>query len=847
MTTTETLPLDAPHAAEATLDLEPARASALAPAPSEHDRYEDLGLIASGSFGEVRRVLDRKLARVVAMKVLHAELAARPGLGARLIQEARLTARLQHPGIVGVYDFGERADGRIWITMPEVRGRTLARVIDEVDEARRGGTAGAWTERRVLEALGRVCQAVAFAHQNGVVHRDLKPDNIMVGELGEVYVMDWGLSRSIRNDATAHDATGHDATAHDASDHVPAAELAALLEAAGARDPRFTTDGAVVGTPAYMAPEQARGEVSRHGPAVDIHALGAILYHLLAGRPPYQGSAAFVIARVAAGPPPPIESVARVPDELAAVCRRAMARDPSERFPEASAMAAALFDWLDGLTRRERALAALEAAPSPELGALAERETSLRREAEIALASTPRHAKASAKLAAWEQLDEADRVAQERRLLETRWLTAVHGALALDPTLDAAHAALADHYRAALLEAESSGHHDEAARFETLLGVHDRGRHRAFLEGRGLLSIDTDPPGAIATLHRYEPSHRRLVPRGARVLGPTPIRELALERGSYLVELSRPGGPTVRHPVCIGRGEHWDGRPPGEAEPSPIPLPGTMDLDVDEVYIPAGWAVIGGDPHAPDSLARRRVWIDGFVIARFPVTNQAYLDFLDALLAEGREAEALAACPRSNLGAGPDAEDRLAFPRDRDGRFTLPASDPVQRWTPDSPATLMSHRAATAYAAFMAARTGRPYRLPNELEREKAARGVDGRAFPWGNTCDPSWACLLESHEGEPGRVSVHAFPDDESPYGVRGLAGNTRDFCANLWRREGPPLDGDRLRVTVEHPAEHEHVSVRGGAWSSVESHCRAAARFGMKPDHRRSATGLRLVRSFP
>src|SRR5690349_13667053 len=257
-------------------------------APTLPPRYRDLGRIASGGFGEVRRVFDTALDRMVAMKILHADVAARPKVAARFLSEVKLTAGLAHPGIVAVHDWGRLDDGRLWYTMREVRGRTLGEVIDDVHEAADDAgfheTPSGWTFRRLVDAFGRVCQAVAYAHRRGVVHRDLKPDNIMVGELGDVLVMDWGLGRRVS----------------DVSDITDIAEPSAVVDSvapdAGAEG--LTHHGDVLGTPSYMPPEQALGQLELHGPPSDVYALGAILYHLLAGRPPYKGTALWVLAQV---------------------------------------------------------------------------------------------------------------------------------------------------------------------------------------------------------------------------------------------------------------------------------------------------------------------------------------------------------------------------------------------------------------------------------------------------------------------------------------------------------------------------------------------------------------------
>src|SRR5262249_30986351 len=158
----------------------------------------------------------------------------------------------------------------------------------------------------------------------------------------------------------------------------------------------------------------------------------------------------------------------------------------------------------------------------------------------------------------------------------------------------------------------------------------------------GRLTLVTDPAGAQVTLCRYALSERRLVPEVVAEIGPTPIVDRPLTRGSYLLRIAAPGRAEVAYPVLIEPGEHWDRGRRGSREPHPVPLPRADELGADEVYVPAGWCWTG-DPDALDGLPRRRVWIDGFVVGRFPVTNEDYLAFLNHLVAEGREEEALSA------------------------------------------------------------------------------------------------------------------------------------------------------------------------------------------------------------
>jgi serine/threonine-protein kinase len=795
-------------------------------------RYRDQGRIAAGGFGEIRRVHDLQLDRVVAMKLLRADVAGAAQIQARFLAETRLTAGLEHPGIVGVYDNGRLDDGRLWFTMREVRGRTFGAVIDEVHAAagREGfrETASGWTFRRLVDAFARVCQAVAYAHRRDIVHRDLKPDNLMVGELGETLVMDWGLGRRVG--------------ARDLRDE------GATVDAEDDANSQLTRHGDVLGTPAYMPPEQALGQRELHGLASDVYALGAVLYCLLSGRHPYEGgSASAVLRQVLLGPPLPLALAAKgkpLPVELAAICEKAMQREISARYPDAEVLAGEVVAWLDGARRREQALAAVERVQAKGAGiaALRVRKAALEAEARRLLEDVKPFEAVERKAPAWAREDEAARLGREAALLETEWLEGMHGALTVEPELPEAHAALAEHYKERLLEAERASRGEDVIRFEALLRAHDRGAYGALLRGEGALTLVTDPPGASVSLYRYVEEKRRLLPVLVEEIGPTPIRKRAILKGSYLCVIRAEGRAEVRYPVLVERGGHWDGVPPGETEPFAVPLPREGELGPDEVYVPAGWCSVGGDAEAADSLPARRIWVDGFVMGRFPVTDGEYLDFVNDVLATEGEAAALAVAPRRGAGAAEKRESLPIFGRSAEGRFVLQEDS-----APDLPAVLMDWNAASLYAYWHGRRRGRPARLPNELEREKAARGADGRVVPWGSHLDATFACALESHRGVPGPVVVGAYPVDESPYGIRGLAGNTRDWCANTWKQEGPLVEGGRLRMDPLPPADDDFRIVRGGTWGSSIATSRSASRFGSRPGTRWLAVGARVVWSYP
>ena len=299
-------------------------------------RYEDLGLIGTGGMGEVRRVRDVVLDRTVAMKIVRGDRAGLTHAIARFLEEAHATAQLQHPGIVPVHDVGQLDDGRPWFTMREVRGEPLEDVIRAVHRADGSPSTTGWTFRRVLAAFVAICNTVAYAHRRGVLHRDLKPGNLMLGDLGEVYVLDWGIAKILGRVLVEGD---------EPVVRGPAAALA-------------TRVGKISGTPGFMAPEQASETAAASDPAVDLYALGAVLYVALCGHEPYTGSSAEILEQLRMGPPVPVQERARGPvaAELAGICSRAMAREPRKRFPTADALGGAVQDWLVGARRREQAL-----------------------------------------------------------------------------------------------------------------------------------------------------------------------------------------------------------------------------------------------------------------------------------------------------------------------------------------------------------------------------------------------------------------------------------------------------------------------------------------------------------
>ena len=717
--------------------------------PAFPERYEVLEFVAAGGMGEVWRLRDLRLDRELAGKVL---LAGRIGAGeGRFEREARTLARLDHPAVVGIIDIGILEDGRPWFTMPLIEGRTLRELVDEAHSAGMGSVA----RRRLLDTLRTVAHAVAYAHERGVVHRDIKPANVMVGSHGEVFVLDWGISR------------------------LGGAEDLVAEELLGPG----TRVGTVLGTPGYLAPEQASGDPELHVPSVDVYALGATLYTVLVGRVP------------SANPWDDDVELMSMPPDLSELVSAAMSRRGSRR-PSASAFAKALGDHLDGARRAEMARKLVEEARPDwrRLGQLEREANAAEESARRALQQVPPHAPIEKKRPAWAMEDLARDIRLQAELAQLKQVQTVQGALNIDPECAEAHEDLADHYADQLKVAETANDPTRALRSEWLLREHDRGRHEALLRGHGRLTLDSDPSGARARLQRFEERDRRLVPGKAQDLGRTPV-DVQLAAGSYLVTLTHPSGQETRYPALIRRGGTW-------AE-APVHLP--EHIEDGWCYVPAGPAIIGGDPEAADPLPLGRPLIEGFLMRRFPVAVAEYKRFLEETgLDEHAPLRNGAAWGLHMGGAGWEIRDD---------------------WEPDHPVGGLSWHAAVACAEWLGGR------LPTEVEWEKAARGVDGRGFVWGSSFETTFANVLNARRGTPGPCPLLEFPSDETVHGVRGLGGNIRDWCANAYLA----IDG------TENPA---YRVLRGGAWNNTAYYARAASRFAAAPERAVSLGGVRPVR---
>jgi tetratricopeptide (TPR) repeat protein len=309
-------------------------------------RYRVSSEVARGGQGAILKVHDEDLRRPLAMKVVLGDVddgsgaavsSISPKTLGRFLEEAQVTAQLDHPGIVPVHELGLDSEGRVYFTMRLVKGQDLGFIYEKAWKGEDG-----WSRTRAVNVLVKVCEAMSYAHHKGVIHRDLKPANVMVGGFGEVYVMDWGLARVL-----------------DAEDAKDLRIDQSRLGIAGAafddeEDALMTMDGDIVGTPSFMPPEQALGELAAMGPHSDVYSVGAMLYMLLAGHKPYvrpdeKLGLLDIVLKVQSQAPHPLDKEAPdAPQELVAICEKAMQRDPRRRYPDMSGLAEDLRAYLEG-------------------------------------------------------------------------------------------------------------------------------------------------------------------------------------------------------------------------------------------------------------------------------------------------------------------------------------------------------------------------------------------------------------------------------------------------------------------------------------------------------------------
>ncbi|MBW2458890.1 MAG: SUMF1/EgtB/PvdO family nonheme iron enzyme, partial [Deltaproteobacteria bacterium] len=827
--TTETLPT----LSGAKVSYRPSRDPGGIPGRLPGPRYRGKKPLGAGGVGKVVATRDREIGRTVALKTLHDHAAYDTSLVRKFLVEARVTAQLEHPNIVPVYDLGVLPDGRPFYTMRVVKQPSLGDVLAIGDTTR-------WPLVRLLGAFLQVSRALAYAHSLGVLHGDIKPENILLGDFGEVYLADWGLTK-----VQPHSAVRTHRSTHPPPSLPDDLDGGALkLHTIEQHDVSTSPPG---GTPGYLAPEVALGDGKKVDHRADLFSLGVVLYEILTGEQPFIGDTARarVVATVATKPDPPREVDPSCPLLLEDLCLGLLEKDRDQRIQSAEEVADQIEDYLEGAKEKERrkqeALRLCEQARAP-VGThfdLEEERRKLTKRAAEMLKGVEGYQPVEDKRPAWhleERAAEADRDAARALAQAVELYTK---ALGYDVTCRQAHEGLAELYWSRAKQAEARRSHATQIYYEALVLEHDRGgRFEALLKAKATLTIRSSPSGASVRILRYREHDRVLVAEDARSLGTTPIEQIEVEPGSYLLLVHAPGYRELRYPVAVGRGESHE---------ADVNLYTDEEIGEGFVLVPGGPVILGGDPDAIESIPRQEVFVPDFAVAEFPVTIRDYCSYLDALdrndpeEAEKRAPNNLRSTTVSIVKRG---EDGRWEPHDMviegEARELFP---PERFW--EVPINMVTWFDGLAYCRWLTAQQGATIRMPTEAEWEKAARGADRRFYPWGDQFDPTFCLMLESRAFTQQPEPVGTFPVDQSPYGVRDMAGGMREWVADKFGERSVTEQANEPEPSEDTKrAETGYRGLRSGCWHAVRGWSRAASRGNMYATMRGTALTFRCVK---
>jgi serine/threonine protein kinase/formylglycine-generating enzyme required for sulfatase activity len=774
--------------------LAPAPATAPVPNPADllGSRYKKLFPLGAGGLGEVTACEDMVLGRTVAVKAGH-QRGDVDAYSSKVIlaREARIISHLEHPNIIPIYDAGTDAARGPFYVMRQVTESSLEAIL----RRRRLGEGDPkdYTLGRLLRYFLQVCNAVDYAHHRGVIHCDIKPANILLGDYGEVLLVDWGLAQS-----------------------------------------RTHPLGVRGGTLGYMAPEQMDLSIDRFDERTDVFALGSILYEILAGCSAFPEVKTSDVTTLGKDPmamyqmpalPSTVAVGLEVSPEVEDICMRAIAISRDERLATARLLADAIDEFIEGSKQKERKR--IEADKSADAGdELAERyhEFVESRPEKLMVFRALR-----ADIVPWASPDDKQDLwdAEDMvRITDALQVRTFHSAVsAYERALDAvpnhirARRGLARLFMSELQRARRRGDSLDEIAYEQLLREVDDGEYVHELQRDGMLELNIGANAGRVTLAKLVERDRRLVEASVEVLGDRPTVERSLSAGRYVVTATIEEGPrTVSWPVSLE---------PGAWCNVTIEVPDAIGtLTANEVLIPGGHARLGGDPLSTETDEPLIIDVPTFILQRYPVTLDQWFEFLDALRAKDPELAARHV-PRTTLGMPTwhrDAGDP-SWIADRSLPSIVVPPDPIRL-----PVFGISAESAEAYAAWLSEKEGKAWRLPTEIEWEKAGRGTDGRVYPWGDHFDATFCKMRDSRSGLPLAEPIGAFLWDVSPYGVCDLAGGVADWCTP-----------DPRRTTPREPRE---IVSRGGAWCDWSIDCRLASRRRYLATEHSARVGVRLAR---
>jgi serine/threonine protein kinase/formylglycine-generating enzyme required for sulfatase activity len=777
--------------------------------------YNELSTIGIGGVGAVFSAHEPGLNREVALKILRPQYRNKAENIEWFIREARITAQIDHPNIPPVHRLGVFDDVGIYFTMKRIEGETLRTILRKIDEDQENYR-HTYTLHRLLEIFIGACNGVAFAHSHGILHCDLKPGNLMVGDYGEVLVMDWGMAR-YRADL---DPAGEGSRIK--------LDLDGVINSNVSDSPEDDKN-VLGGTPAFMPPEQLSGEVTVPTEAGDIYGLGAILYTILTWKtaPFTAGKSPEDIMRLAMSgrlipPRRAAPKAAMIPLELESICLKAMARNPAKRYAKVADLLRDVHNYLDDypvsvysptllyrltkLIRRHPLIpATLTAAiltwtgyygfihfsnlsqssslinlaeynyvQANNYSALALRTFNLLRERSAVTHNNIRVRMLENELyrliserengynSALEFISRStefglresavNRMCQDIFKSTLIFYSRIENDGAMLSFLRQARARWGNLFRHAL---------DNDAQLAALVDKIDSrlGTLKVRSNYRDRRMTIRDASGNIVRIDSTQTENNSGVLAENLPIGDE-LQSFELSVGSYISEISLPSGDEVTTPVLI-------------------PLAGevTLELAMPDTFPPNVRYISGGKFFYGSNTGRvgvGKIQLNSFMIGTTEVTFAEYLEFWRAL----PTSEAKQRC-RAWYSFDPDSGERHPIWNE--------AGELAPPFRPDLPVVGISGEAAEEYCAYLGKKLQMICRLPTQLEWEKAARGVDGRVYVWGNTYEPGRALLRDNPRCKdfPVGAPSKAFPDDISVYGVLGLTGNVRELVRSSDKAE--------------------------------------------------------------
>jgi len=747
-------------------------------------------VIGRGGSGWVVRAKDPRLEQWVAVKLSRQD--AGPTVRDGVLEEARVTAALQGPGVLAVHKVLE-VEEQVCVVFQLAPEATLAD-LDTLDR------------ESILTLLHGVLVPLTRAHGAGVFHGDLHPRNVAYGSITEIYVLDWGGGSD-----NAGEFTGH---------------------------------------PGYAAPELLSGGAPTE--ASDVYSWGAMAWELFSGNPlrasPSEETLGEAVLRWRE------ERLPAVPEalgpEVATLLLGALAQIPSDR-PSAESLKTAIHEILTGQSERMRRYAESEALVARSRIGLDEyRDCTDRLRDEQRVVAVQRMkimdwADAAQKRPLWDAEDRLKRLVVEQ---EVSWVRAVEEAFrawTLSPENLEARSLLADLWWLRFRQHELGGALGEIQVSLERIRQFDDGRYARILDGAAHVSLKSgELEGRVrveAFVERDRVLERVLVDEVA-----FPLERYELEPGSWLLTVEVEGKSPLGVPIALSRREHhranvvlWTEEEVGDGW---VYMPGgAFKMGGDPIARQVAWKAggrgplrtfrSGGDPLAKEAVEACSPTVRGCFVMRTCVRSGDYLAFLNDIDVETASLHVPGEAgltgefrPYWILGERwkTVSPEEFAVRTTDEGRWSLPAD-----WDPDWPVVAVSVDDALAYANWLSQKLGRRVRLPTEEEWEKAARGVDARAFPWGGSFDPTFAHMRRSQPGVPRLWPVGQYPVDCSVYGCVDMAGGVREWTASMFS-EG-------------------QVVVRGGGWNDDMDELRCAGRRGLPKQFRSSGVGFRLVSEEP